>query len=122
VLANGILAEAAGIRGRPVPARSVNLALAFCRAGGEVTRGGRVGSFDLTERTVRGTKFYQAQASSLSAARKAANRAIMDRQPDITRFESQFNGRTRSLGRVIVGRPSLLREEMQTMITFAAGT
>ncbi len=83
-----------------------------------------VGSFDLSERTVRGTKFYQAQASSLSAARKAKNRAIMDRQPDITRFESQFNGPYPfSSGGVVVGRPAAsFEEEMQTMITFAGGT
>ena len=83
-----------------------------------------VGHFDLTERTVRGTKFYQAQASSLSAARKAANRAIMDKQPDITRFESQFSGPYPfSSGGVAVGRPSAsFEEEMQTMITFAGGT
>ncbi len=83
-----------------------------------------VGGFDLTERTVGGTKFYQAQASSLSAARKAANRAIMDKQPDITRFESQFNGPYPfSSGGVAVGRPSAsFEEEMQTMITFAGGT
>jgi hypothetical protein len=55
-----------------------------------------VGHFDLTELTGGGIKFYLAQASSLSAARKAANRAIMDRQPDITRFEAMFNGPTRS--------------------------
>ena len=83
-----------------------------------------VGGFDLTERTVGGTKFYQAQASSLSAARKAANRAIMDKQPDITRFESQFSGPYPfSSGGVVVGRPSAsFEEEMQTMITFAGGT
>ena len=83
-----------------------------------------VGHFDLTEQTVRGTKFYQAQASSLSAARKAANRAIMDKQPDITRFESQFSGPYPfSSGGVVVGRPSAsFEEEMQTMITFAGGT
>jgi hypothetical protein len=83
-----------------------------------------VGRFDLSERTVRGTKFYQAQASSLSAARKAKNRAIMDKQPDITRFESQFNGPYPfSSGGVVVGRPpASFEEEMQTMITFAGGT
>jgi hypothetical protein len=83
-----------------------------------------VGRFDLSERTVRGTKFYQAQASSLSAARKAKNRAIMDKQPDITRFESQFNGPYPfSSGGVVVGRPAAsFEEEMQTMITFAGGT
>jgi hypothetical protein len=83
-----------------------------------------VGSFDLSERTVRGTKFYQAQASSLSRARKAKNRAIMDKQPGITRFESQFNGPYPfSSDGVVVGRPAAsFEEEMQTMITFAGGT
>jgi len=83
-----------------------------------------VGSFDLTERTVGGMKFYQAQASSLSAARKAQNRAIMDKQPDITRFESMFSGPFPfTSDGVVVGRPSAsFEEEMQTMITFAGGT
>ncbi len=68
--------------------------------------------------------FYQAQASSLSAARKAGNRAIMDKQPDITRFESLFNGPFPfTSDGVAVGRPSAsFEEEMQTMITFAGGT
>jgi len=83
-----------------------------------------VGSFDLTERTVGGMKFYQAQASSLSAARKAQNRAIMDKQPDITRFESMFSGPFPfTSDGVVVGRPSAsFEEEMQTMSTFAGGT
>ena len=82
-----------------------------------------VGRFDLTERTVSGMPFYQAQASSLSAARKAKNRAIMDKQPDITRFESMFNGPFPfTSDGVAVGRPSAsFEEEMQTMITFAGG-
>ena len=82
-----------------------------------------VGSYDLTERTVGGIRFYQAQASSLSAARKKQNRAIMDKQPDITRFESQFSGRYPfTSDGVVVGRPSAsFEEEMQTMITFAGG-
>ena len=83
-----------------------------------------VGRFDLTERTVSGMPFYQAQASSLSAARKAGNRAIMDKQPDITRFESMFSGPFPfTSDGVAVGRPSAsFEEEMQTMITFAGGT
>ena len=83
-----------------------------------------VGRFDLTERTVSGMPFYQAQASSLSAARKAKNRAIMDKQPDITRFESMFSGQFPfTSDGVAVGRPSAsFEEEMQTMITFAGGT
>ena len=82
-----------------------------------------VGRFGLTGRTVSGTKFYQAQASSLSAARKAKNRAIMDKQPDITRFESMFSGPFPfTSDGVAVGRPSAsFEEEMQTMITFAGG-
>jgi Peptidase family M1 domain len=82
-----------------------------------------VGNYDLTERIVGGIKFYQAQASSLSAARKAKNRAIMNKQPDITRFESRFNGRYPfTSDGVVVGRPSAsFEEEMQTMITFAGG-
>jgi Peptidase family M1 domain len=82
-----------------------------------------VGSYDLSERTVGGIRFYQAQASSLSAARKAENRAIMSKQPDITRFESMFTGPFPfSSDGVVVGRPSAsFEEEMQTMITFAGG-
>ena len=82
-----------------------------------------VGNYDLTELTRGGIKFYQAQASSLSAARKAKNRAIMNKQPDITRFESMFNGRYPfTSDGVVVGRPSAsFEEEMQTMITFAGG-
>jgi aminopeptidase N len=82
-----------------------------------------VGNYSLTERTVGGIRFYQAQASSLSAARKAKNRAIMNKQPDITRFESMFNGRYPfTSDGVVVGRPSAsFEEEMQTMITFAGG-
>jgi len=82
-----------------------------------------VGGYDLTTRTVGGIKFYQAQASSLSAARKAQNRAIMDKQPDITRFESKFTGPYPFVSDgVVVGRPpASFEEEMQTMITFADG-
>jgi hypothetical protein len=82
-----------------------------------------VGSYRLTERTVGGIRFYQAQASSLSAARKAENRTIMNKQPDITRFESRFSGRYPfTSDGVVVGRPSAsFEEEMQTMITFAGG-
>jgi len=56
-----------------------------------------------------GIRFYQAQASSLSAARKAKNRKIMDKQPDITQFESMFSGPFpfKSDG-VAIGRPGLL--------------
>ncbi|HJQ02171.1 MAG TPA: M1 family aminopeptidase [Jatrophihabitans sp.] len=83
-----------------------------------------VGSYDLTEHTAAdGRRFYQAQSSSLSAARKQANRAIMNQQADITAFQSHFNGPFpfRSDG-VLVGTPDAgFEEEMQTMITFASG-
>ncbi len=82
-----------------------------------------VGHFGLTKRTADGIPFYQAQASSLSPARKRANRAVMNLQPEITRFESQFTGPFPfSSDGVVVGRPSAsFEEEMQTMITFSGG-
>jgi hypothetical protein len=51
-----------------------------------------VGNYSLTSRVVNGIRFYQAQDLSISAAQRAKNLAIMDMQPDITAFESQFNG------------------------------
>ena len=83
-----------------------------------------VGRYDLTERTAdNGVKFYQAQASSLSAAQKKKNLAIMKMQEDITNFESLFNGTYPfSSDGVVVGRPSAsFEEEMETMITFSGG-
>jgi hypothetical protein len=83
-----------------------------------------VGAFDLTVRRARdGRLFYEAQASSLSAARKRANLAVMDQQADITRFQSRFNGPFPfASDGVLVGKPSAsFEEEMQTMITFAGG-
>jgi aminopeptidase N len=82
-----------------------------------------VGNYDLTSHVSNGIRFYEAQASSLSAARKKKNLAIMDQQPDITRFQSTFNGPFPfSSDGIVVGRPSAsFEEEMQTMITFAGG-
>jgi aminopeptidase N len=83
-----------------------------------------VGRFQLVSYRARdGIRYYRAQAGSLSAKRKAANRAIMRQQPDITDFQSRYNGPFpfRSDG-VLIGRPSAsFEEEMQTMITFAGG-
>ena len=83
-----------------------------------------VGHYNLTERTApNGIHFYEAQAASLSAARRKANRVIMNKQADITQFQSQFNGTYpfASAG-VVVGRPSAsFEEEMEGMITFAGG-
>ncbi len=82
-----------------------------------------VGNYDLTERTVHGIRYYEAQASSLSAARKRANRAIMKQQPDISAFQSTFNGPFPwSSDGVVVGIPDAgFEEEMEGMITFAGG-
>jgi hypothetical protein len=68
-------------------------------------------------------RFYEAQASSLSAAQKSANLAIMAQQEDITRFQSRFNGPFPfASDGVVVGKPDAsFEEEMQTMITFAGG-
>jgi hypothetical protein len=83
-----------------------------------------VGRYDLSERTIHGVRFYEAQASSLSAARKRANRKIMKQQPDITAFQSTFNGVFPwASGGVVVGLPQAgFEEEMEGMITFAGGT
>jgi hypothetical protein len=83
-----------------------------------------IGSYDLTERTAaNGIRFYQAQSSSLSAAQKKANRAIMAKQPDITAFQSHFNGPFPfSSDGILIGTPDAgFEEEMQAMITFASG-
>jgi hypothetical protein len=83
-----------------------------------------VGRYTLTERTARnGVRFYEAQAASLSAARKKQNLAVMNKQQDITHFESLFNGTYPfTSDGVVVGRPSAgFDEEMQTMIAFSGG-
>jgi hypothetical protein len=82
-----------------------------------------VGNYSLTSRVVNGIRFYQAQDTAISAAQRKKNLAIMDMQPDITAFESQFNGPFpfRSDG-IIIGTPQAgFEEEMETMITFAGG-
>ena len=82
-----------------------------------------VGNYSLTSRTVDGIPFYQAQDTSISAAQQQKNAAIMDMQPDITAFESQFNGPYPFISDgVIIGTPSAsFDEEMQTMIAFSGG-
>jgi aminopeptidase N len=72
---------------------------------------------------VNGIRFYQAQDLSISAAQRAKNLAIMDMQPDITAFESQFNGPFPfASDGIIVGTPDAsFDEEMEGMIAFAGG-
>jgi hypothetical protein len=83
-----------------------------------------VGNFDLTSHVGSdGIRYYEGQATSLSAARKRANLGVMDQQQDITDFQSHVNGPFPfSSDGVLVGVPSAsFEEEMQTMITFAGG-
>jgi hypothetical protein len=83
-----------------------------------------VGHYRLTERTAdNGVRYYEAQATSLSPARKKANLAVMKMQQNITEFESLFNGTYPfTSDGVVVGRPSAsFEEEMETMITFSGG-
>jgi aminopeptidase N len=83
-----------------------------------------VGNYILTERTAdNGVRFYEAQDRAISAARRAKNLKIMNRQQGITEFESQFSGSYPfTSDGVVVGTPNAsFEEEMQTMITFAGG-
>ncbi len=83
-----------------------------------------VGSYHLTvRRTANGVTYYEAQDSSISAAQQKKNLAIMNKQEDITRFESQFNGTYPfTSDGILVGAPNAsFAEEMQTMITFPGG-
>ena len=82
-----------------------------------------VGNYDLRSRVVRGVRYYEVTPSSLTPARKAEVLAIMDQQPDITRFEAGFNGAYPfSSAGVLLGLPNAgFEEEMEGMITFAGG-
>ncbi|MGC1569050.1 MAG: M1 family aminopeptidase [Trebonia sp.] len=82
-----------------------------------------VGNYSLTSRVVNGIRFYQAQDLSISAAQRTKNLAIMDMQPDITAFESQFNGPFPFASNgIIIGTPDAsFDEEMEGMIAFAGG-
>jgi hypothetical protein len=82
-----------------------------------------VGNYSLTSRVVNGIRFYQAQDLSISAAQRKKNLAIMNMQPDITAFESQFNGPFPfASDGIIIGTPNAsFDEEMEGMIAFAGG-
>src|SRR5579859_7920212 len=81
-----------------------------------------VGTFSLTSRVVNGIRFYQAQDLSISAAQRKKNLAIMAMQPNITAFESQFNGPFPFASDwIIVGTPDSFDEEMEGMIAFSGG-
>jgi Peptidase family M1 domain len=82
-----------------------------------------VGNFSLTSRVVNGIRFYQAQDTAISAKQRQKNQAIMDLQPDITAFQSRFNGPFPfASDGVVIGTPDAsFEEEMESMITFAGG-
>jgi Peptidase family M1 domain len=84
-----------------------------------------VGNFHLTERTAdNGMRYYEAQDASIPAAQQKLNLAIMNKQQNITEFESQFSGTFPfTSDGVVVGTPNAsFEEEMQTMITFSGGS
>ena len=84
-----------------------------------------IASYDLIGRVgADGVQYYQAQGSAILATRKALNKIAMDNQPDITSFQTGFNGPYPfTTAGVVVGIPSAsFEEEMQTKITFAGGT
>jgi hypothetical protein len=82
-----------------------------------------VGAFDLRKRVRDGITFYEAQASAIRPGRKAKNIAIMNQQPDITRFQSMFDGPYPfTTDGIVIGLPSAsFEEEMQGKITFEGG-
>ncbi len=83
-----------------------------------------VGDYELSWRDASdGIRYYEAQASAISAADKQANIAIIDQQQDITDFQTRFNGPFPfTSDGVLVGIPQAgFEEEMQTMITFQGG-
>ena len=82
-----------------------------------------VGTYSLTSRVVNGIRFYQAQDLSISAAQRNKNLAIMDMQPDITAFESRFNGAFPfASDGIVIGTPDAsFDEEMEGMIAFGGG-
>jgi aminopeptidase N len=84
-----------------------------------------IDSFDFSQRiATTGIVYTEAQGSTITATRKATNKAIMDQQEDITLFQQRFNGPFPfSTNGVVIGVPSAsFEEEMQTKITFAGGT
>src|ERR1700729_2012246 len=82
-----------------------------------------VGNYSLPSRVVNGIRFYQAQDRSISAAQRTKDLAIMNMQPGITAFESQFNGSFPfASDGIIIGTPDAsFDEEMEGMIAFAGG-
>src|SRR3954470_8066871 len=85
-----------------------------------------VGQYDLSARTspTSGVQYWEAPASSITAAKKATNKTAMDNQEDIVNFQTNFNGPWPfTTDGIVVGTPSAsFEEEMQGKITFAGGS
>ena len=85
-----------------------------------------IGAYDLSARTspTSGVQYWEAQATTITAARKATNKIAMDNQEDIVNFQQMFNGPwPMTTDGIVVGTPSAsFEEEMQGKITFAGGS
>src|SRR4051812_25598676 len=85
-----------------------------------------IGAYDLSARTspTSGVQYWEAQASTITAAKKATNKTAMDNQEDIVNFQQNFNGPwPMTTDGIVVGTPSAsFEEEMQGKITFAGGS
>ena len=85
-----------------------------------------IGAYDLSARTspTSGVQYWEAQASTILASRKALNKIAMDNQEDIVNFQQTFNGPwAMTTDGIVVGTPpASFEEEMQGKITFAGGT
>jgi Peptidase family M1 domain len=85
-----------------------------------------IGAYNLSARTspTSGVQYWEAQASTITAARQATNKIAMDNQEDIVNFQTIFNGPwPMTTDGVVVGTPSAsFEEEMQGKITFAGGS
>src|SRR3954447_5999938 len=85
-----------------------------------------IGAYDLSARTspTSGVQYWEAQASTITAAKKATNKTAMDNQEDIVNFQQRYNGQwPLTTDGIVVGTPSAsFEEEMQGKITFAGGS
>ena len=83
-----------------------------------------IGDYSLSEHVgPDGVSYYQAQDEAIPRARQKKNAAIIDKQAEITAFESRFNGPFPFVSDgVLVGTPVVsFAEEMQSMISFNEG-
>ncbi len=85
-----------------------------------------IGAYNLSARTspTSGVQYWEAQASTITAAKQATNKTAMDNQEDIVNFQQNFDGPWPfTTDGIVVGTPSAsFEEEMQGKITFAGGS